>query len=106
MNNHIAFGLPLARIEFPGVSSTLEYLQEYSRLLGYCIVIRSSKKDKNGQHFRSYFQYDRGAGYIDRTKPCSKPRKKRSTDGVLAGTGSRKTNCLFQLRLQLEFDGL
>jgi hypothetical protein len=106
MNNHSVFGPLPFRTEFPDVSTALEYLQEYARPLGYCIVIRSSDKDKNGLHYRSYFRCDRGTKYTDQTKPCSKPRKKRSEDGILAGTGSRKTDCPFQLRLQIGFDGI
>jgi hypothetical protein len=106
MNNHIAFGPAPLKTEFLDVPSALEYIQEYARPLRFCVVIRSSEKDKNGRPFRTYFRCDRGTKYVDYTKPCAKPRKKRSEDGVLAGTGSRKTNCPFQLRLQCDVEGI
>jgi len=37
---------------------------------------------------------------------CANPRKKRGLNGVLAGTGSRRRECPFQLRLQLKEDGI
>jgi hypothetical protein len=94
------------KTEFSGVSSALEYIQEYARPLGFCVVIRSSEKDKNRRPFKTYFRCDRGTKYVDYTKSCAKPRKKRLENGVLAGTGSRKTNCPFQLRLQFDIEGI
>jgi hypothetical protein len=101
MNQHLVFGPPPSQTSFPDISTALKHCQDHARDLGYSVVLRSTVKDLLGSPFRSYFACDRGGVYRDRTKPSAKPRKKRSEDGVLDGTASRKTNCPFQLRLDI-----
>ena len=102
MNQHLVFGPPPSQTSFPDISTALRHCQDHARDLGYSVVLRSTVKDLLGSPFRSYFACDRGGVYRDRTKPSAKPRKKRSEDGVLDGTASRKTNCPFQLRLDID----
>jgi hypothetical protein len=106
MNNHITFGPAPPKTEFPDITTALNYCQDHTRGHGYCVVIRSTEKGRDGRPFRSYFTCDRGGKYRDNTRPSAKPRKLRSKEGVLAGTASRKTNCPFQLRLQLDIHGI
>lgn len=84
MNQHLVFGPAPSRTEFPDATTALKYLEEYSRPLGFCVVIRSSEKNTSGQHFRSYYWCDRGTKYTDRTTPCAKSRKKRTEEGIVS----------------------
>jgi hypothetical protein len=107
MNQHSVFGPAPSRIEFPDAPTALKYLEDYSRPLGFCVVIRgSNKRPATGEHFQTFYRCDRGARYVDQTRESANPRKKRNEAGVLPGTGTRKTNCPFQLRLQKDVDGV
>jgi hypothetical protein len=100
MNQYSVFGLVLSHIEFPDALTALKYLEDYSRPLGFCVVIRgSNKRPVTGKHFQTFYYCDRGAQYIDQTRESANPRKKHNEASILPGIDTRKMNCPFQLQL-------